>query len=497
MSKANRDSAVLIAAYIATSVLNYAFGVILSWFFAPSDYGILGVSQSLLLLTALVAGAGFTWTAAQDLALRGLTADTRLRFRTAFLANTFLGLLMGLSLWIAYLTGWLPLGVSYGRIVPLIGITTVLLSARGVVNGAARGIYKFNAVGLNLVLEVVVKALVGIILVVTFKSATGVIASFAIGAAASLLHSLWIVRPARLWEGGGWIARGVVRVTLPLFLGMLGTALMLNLDVLGLKLISGPLMGDQLVGYYQAAVILARTPVFIAQALTLVLFSYVAGTRGNEQTGFGERLAFFRTGIKSWLRLLLPISVVLFLAPRSVLSIFFPAHYAASARALQIAAVGGAILALVTLQNGVLQAAGERRKTVLAAGLATLLQLVVLIWAVPRFGVEGAALSLVVAGSTALAILAPLVYRTAFQVSPGKIEAPSILSLLKNMTPLVGVAIPLVFLPDGHRIEAVIKISLAGIFYLAALFAIHHQPRDESRPLYTEFVRFMRVLIGD
>jgi O-antigen/teichoic acid export membrane protein len=44
-------SAVLVAAYLGTSVLNYAFGVALSWFFAPEQFGVLGVAQSLLLLT--------------------------------------------------------------------------------------------------------------------------------------------------------------------------------------------------------------------------------------------------------------------------------------------------------------------------------------------------------------------------------------------------------------------------------------------------------------
>jgi O-antigen/teichoic acid export membrane protein len=81
MAKSTRHSAILIGAYIATSVLNYAFGVGLSWFFSPDQFGVLGVAQSLLLLVALAVGSGFTWTAAQDIAANGLNEDTRRRFR--------------------------------------------------------------------------------------------------------------------------------------------------------------------------------------------------------------------------------------------------------------------------------------------------------------------------------------------------------------------------------------------------------------------------------
>jgi O-antigen/teichoic acid export membrane protein len=92
MSNATKHSFYLIITYLLTSGLNYIFGVVLSWFFTPAQFGVLGVTQSLLLLLALVVGSGFAWTAAHDIARDGINDENRRRFRTAWIMNMLTGL---------------------------------------------------------------------------------------------------------------------------------------------------------------------------------------------------------------------------------------------------------------------------------------------------------------------------------------------------------------------------------------------------------------------
>ena len=124
MNKSTQHSAILVAAYIAMSFLNYAFGVALSWFFSPEQFGVLGVAQSLLLLTGLAVGSGFAWTAAHDVAASKLDEETCRRFRAAWLANTIVGMLLSGGLWVAYLVGWLPFGPAYRTVVPLVAASS-------------------------------------------------------------------------------------------------------------------------------------------------------------------------------------------------------------------------------------------------------------------------------------------------------------------------------------------------------------------------------------
>lgn len=494
MSKVTKDRLYLITAYFLTSGLNYAFGVALSWFFSPAEFGVLGVAQSLLLLLALAVGSGFAWTAAHDVASAGVNDGTRKKFRAAWLANLVLGIALAAGLWLAYDLDWLPLGPAYRTIIPLAGLTVILLAVRGVSNGAMRGLYRFGPLSVNLVGEVVVKVAAGIGLVALGWGVSGVMAGFVLGAGLSFLHSLAVIRPARMFEGRGWADRSVVSATVPLFISMLGTALMLNLDVLGLKLLAPVSQGDQLSGFYQAAVILARTPVFLAQALTLVMFSYAAAENSKTASGEGAGIADMAAALRAWLRFLLPIGLVMMVAPRALLGLFFPEQYLASSGLMQIAALGGLLLALVNLVNGILQARGSRSQAAAATALATLVQIVALVLLVPRWGAAGAAVSLVAAGGVALAGMLPAGL-------PGLMAAlrPAGLkgtSLLAAVLPLVALILPLVLIPDSSRLVILVKLVISAAAYGVVLLLVQAKHLDwNDRPLVV-FSQLVQVFLG-
>lgn len=483
MSKAAKHSAYLIAAYFATAVMNYLFGVTLSWFFSPAEFGVLGVAQSLLLLLALAVGSGFAWSAAYEFASEGATEITRRRFRTAFAANLILGVLLSLGIWLLYGLGVLDLGPAYTWLVPLIGLTVVSLALRAVSNGVMRGLYRFGPLALNLTAEVVIKSLLGLALVQLGWGVFGVLVGFAAGAGVTLVHSLLVVRKERLFTGKGWMDVRVIRITLPLFIGLLGTALMLNLDVLGLKLLSPPGVGDVRSGYYQAAVILARTPVFLAQALTMVLFSYVAGAKRLSAIGETQEVDNVRTALRVWFRFLLPAGLVLIFAPKQALGLFFPLAYQQSALTLQLAAAGCLLLALFSLLIGVFQAQGKRRRPALLAGVGTFAQLVTLWLLVPRLGAVGAALSLVAAGGLTLLGLLPYLQPANEAIRAAHRGAGLIRWSVRLSVPLIALILPLVIFPDADRATTAGLFVLAGLAYSLTLYLVHVDSRSwQPRP---------------
>jgi dolichol-phosphate mannosyltransferase len=236
--------------------------------------------------------------------------------------------------------------------------------------------------------------------------------------------------------------------------------------------------GDQLAGLYQAAVVLARTPVFMAQSLILVLFSYVAGTKHPAQPDRRDASGYLQVALRVWSMLLLPGGLALVLAPRAALALFFPTYYQAAALALQIASIGGLLLALITLLNGVFQAAGDNRHPAISALLAMITQVTILVWLVPRWGTMAAALSLLIAGVVALIVVLP-----AFKFHPtprplGRWQPSSrwrdVRSNLAQVgLPLGALIAPLALLPDGGRGLALLKLTTAGLFYLVALAGVY------------------------
>ncbi|HYN88902.1 MAG TPA: polysaccharide biosynthesis C-terminal domain-containing protein, partial [Ardenticatenaceae bacterium] len=165
---------------------------------------------------------------------------------------------------------------------------------------------------------------------------------------------------------------------------------------------------------------------------------------------------------------------------------------------LRAAAVGAALLALVTLMGGVAQAAGQRRAPAIASAVALAAQLAVLVWSVPRWGTLGAALSLVAAGVIALALLAPVAILPFLR---GETAQAFIPGLLQAAIPLAALAVPLLLLPDGGRAAAFVKLAVGSLAYVLALLGVRRPWVREVRaratpPTGQRLVRFMHILIA-
>ena len=494
MSNENKHGAILIAAFVANSILNYGFSVMLSWYLNPAEFGMLGVAQSLLLLSGMAVGSGFAWTTAHDIALSGVCEESRQSFRSSWVANTSLGVFLAGAFWVMYTSRFFPFGPNYFLIILFVGLTTVLLAIRSVFTGALRGLFRFGSLSVNLVIEVVIKIGVGLALVVGGFGVPGVLIGFACGTLAALLHCLWMLKSERLWSWGGRFDRRVIWMTIPFFLGMVGPSLIMNLDILGLKLFAPASLADQMAGLYQGAAILARTPVFIAQALGMVFFSYALGRYARE--GRWEVFDHLSAAMRAWLRLLLPIALGLILAPQAALTIFYPASYHQMSGTLQLAAAGGALLALAVLFTGILQATEDRFRPALVTTIAVMVQITVLVIALPQGGIITAALSLFAGGLVAVIGLMPSVYRLSKPSLP-KPGISRLLHLARIGFPYACLAIPLLVLPDGGRAAQFLKFLIAGCGYCLALLLIHPVRSDiPDRPVKRQIMQLVNVLLG-
>ena len=146
----------------------------------------------------------------------------------------------------------------------LVTATLPLLSLVAITRAAAQGCERFGALAGLLVVETGIKAVAGLGLVAAGYGALGGIAGFFIGAlGTALLGVVYIMRSlgVRPW---GVMERPELRTAGALFAALLGMALLLNLDTMGMKLL---LPADRsAVGRYQAGIILANMPYYLLTA---------------------------------------------------------------------------------------------------------------------------------------------------------------------------------------------------------------------------------------
>lgn len=386
---------IMLVAFAATSIINYAFSLAAGWLLLPGDFGLLAFAQTLLLIGGLALNSGVPWFLTR--ALLGLPIDQRgAVVRGGLVANTGLASAGAVLLMALYLLGPLRSGLENAQVATLVVAAFVPMGLLAVARSAAQGLEHFAVVATLTVAEIATKAASGVGLVMLGRGAAGAIAGFAVGATLGAVLGL-----AYLWYflaigPRGPITFPALRATLPLFGALLGMALILNLDLLAMKL----LVGDErlLTGYYQAGSVLANIPYYLVTAALLpILFTQLARDRSLARGAarLGETVVLT-------VLLILPLEFVLIVAPERALGTLFPAAYAPGATSLRLLALGNALLIFVALLSTAFQAVGRADVPSRLLLLIALVEPVALVAAVPRWHGLGAATIFVVAAATAL-----------------------------------------------------------------------------------------------
>ncbi len=451
----------LLASFAAVSVLNYAFGLAMSWLLAPANFGLLAFAQTVLLIAGLALNSGFVQSLAAAL-VQASPVQRPALIRGAAIANMGLALVLGAVVTLLYALGPLKAGLDTPMVTALIVLTLPPIALKAVACAGAQAAQRFGIMAALSVVEVVCKVGGGVVLVGAGLGAAGAIAGFLVGAVIAALAGVLVL--TRLYDAAPWgvIARPALRVAGGMFGALLGMALLLNLDLMALKLASGP--DRATVGQYQAGSILANVLFYLVNALLPILFVQLARLRRTAETAgpIGEALRLA-------VLLVVPVELALALAPNLALGVFFPHAYAGGAPALRLLALGNCAVILVAVLSCAFQATGRAGVPARILLGVTACEAIVLSVVVPHWHALGAATVFLGAASCALALLGAAYLR---------VVGPHVLTLaapwLGRLGAALGVGAAAVALvltqTQGHGADS--ALILGGFCYLACAIAL-------------------------
>ncbi|MCO5062873.1 MAG: O-antigen translocase [Rhizobiaceae bacterium] len=380
-----------------SSLINIAFGIIRSKAMAlligPAGIGYLGVYTLIVDLSVCLAGLGVNNSGVRQIAEANSTHDETQVARTAIALKwtTFaLGCLGGLALALlalplshltfsdgAFALGIACLGLAVFFRLTAAGQTALILGLRRISDVAMLGILG-TAIGTPLTIAIIY-----------FWREDGIVASIVVGTASMLLMSWWYVRKVKIQNvpfGRGELvaeARPLLALGVAFMVGELLT--MATAFVVRLLLIQHE--GIVGAGLYQAAWTLGGIYIgFILQAMGADFYPRLTEARDdersnqliNEQTEIG--LLIGGPGLIA----------TLVLAP-TILTLLYSSEFSPAASALRWICLGMA-LRIMSWPLGFLPIArGARRIFVSLEIAATVAQLGLTYFLVPRFGVDGAA----------------------------------------------------------------------------------------------------------
>jgi O-antigen/teichoic acid export membrane protein len=395
--------------FVAMSLLNYLFGVILAWLLLPEEFGRVSILQTILWLGAMVLNSGFPWTLAWSMARRrqGKDAIDRI-FRSSLWGNVAFALALSAILLALHLSGALGLGAEMSPTILLVALTLPFVSLNSVARGAMHGSSRFGQLGLVQTGEVLVKVVVGLSLVlVSGLGATAVALAFLMGAVAATAGNAWLLRGS-LPRQGPLAGLSTYSNTVPMFVGAIGFALLVSLDLLSLRALGAAAgVTAVTVAFYQVGVMLARSLYFIGDALVDAVFPGMVRRQESAVHSHG----YLATALR-WIGLIVvPIEIVLALNPGPIVELFFPARYTDAIPLVRLLAVGSVGALATTLFGKGLQALGRRWAAALGVMGGLAIEIVLLFSLVPRLGATGAALSFTAGSWAGTAILAWTYFR--------------------------------------------------------------------------------------
>lgn len=389
---------VLFASFGLTSFINYVFSLAAGWLLAPADFGLLAFAQSLLLVGGLVLETGVPWLLAREVA-RATPARRGALLLGGLAANFAIAIALVLLIGGLYALGPLQSGLEHPVNLLFVALALPCIALSNVARGAAQGAERFGAVAAIQTLEVVGKTTAGLPLVLLGFGPTGGIAGLLIGSAIAAALGLWVIGPLIGRQEHRRMDLPHLTAALPMFGSLLALALLLNLDLMSVKLFAP--QDRALAGYYQAATMLANIPCYlVSSALIPLLFARLARAGNLEATR-----GIVGSGLKLIILFIVPIELALALAPGAALGLLFPSAYAPAMDLLRFVALSRAALLIVTLLSAAYQATGSANVAARVLLAACASEAVALLLGVPLWGGPGAAgVALAASAGAALAL---------------------------------------------------------------------------------------------
>jgi O-antigen/teichoic acid export membrane protein len=398
-----RNAILRSAGEVVAKLGSAAFFIAMARELAPADFGDFNFVFSLT--TVLMFASGF---GTEDLIVRDIARDRSQL--DGYLTNIMI-LKLGTSIALLFAALGIVTVAGYGSqvqvIVFLVGGGVALQSFQRTLHSVFQAYERMGLISIALIIERMVTAGVGILVLVSGGRLVEASAVFFGGAvigfcAAAIILYRRVVAPRWAFNLSRWLP--LTKAAIPIGMSSVFFILLLKLDQTLLGLIKGGPGGNAEVGYYGAAFRLIETTMFLSWAFGGAILPWLSRNRDSSKLALGYEL-----GLKGLVAVLMPIGVAYVVLAGPIVHLLYGSQYDQAILPLQL-------LGMMTVFYGINSMAVITLIACHKPGVFTRIVLVVSVvnvtlnlLLIPRFGADGAAFSALLS-STLLGVLS--IWRT-------------------------------------------------------------------------------------
>ena len=388
MSKVIRGLLLLSIASFLAAGIGYVVHVALGRALGPEGYGIFNTVNSLVSLISILAIAGIPLAVSKyssEMEGSSKVLKKGLILQSVLAAIIFIFFMLGAEL----IAG----AVGDPNLAPLIRIISL-----GIPLSALSGVFDCFLNGNRLFGRQTIDSLVinlgklsAIVLVLIGLGVAGALGGYVIGALLGLITSAsfcWILLKERKPNNQDIKYMKLMKFAVPTILFSLLFALLYNIDILSVKIL---LKSDELTGFYSAASMISRVPMFVLGAIMTVLFPTLSYSMSKNEGDKTRR--YISNTLRYLLILLLPMAVIVGLTADDFTSLIYSAKYQNAGAPLSILFFGFVGIVLVQLFGTIINAEGKPMIIVAILLVSVLLSGILNFILDPVLGIKGAAIA--------------------------------------------------------------------------------------------------------
>lgn len=331
-------SIILVVTFGIFNFLNYFYHLGMLRLLTVSEYGVLATLLSLIYIASI-----FTESMQTVLAKYAATEHDKGKTKNIFMRSLRKAVAVGLGLFVIFLIGAYPLSILLKIPFLLLAVTGVIVFAiflTAVGRGILQGRQQFKTLGMTMVLEGVVKLILGIAFVYIGWNVYGAIIGATLSVIAAFIYILYVLRPIlNATEVHAQTPR-IYRESLPVFIITFTILVFYNLDILMAKIV----FDNETAGLYAITAIIAKTIFFATQPISKAMFPMTAN-----QGKWRQKSNVFRTALAILVGCIALALIAFYSIPQIIIFLFTGKSLPEVQAVLIYAAIAASLIALTNL----------------------------------------------------------------------------------------------------------------------------------------------------
>ena len=462
-----KNTLALVISSVTCAILGMLYGIYTARYLGADGFGVISLAIAFMSLFSIFSDLGL-----QQLMVREVARDHRLLDKylgNVLFAKIFLVILAyALILITINLLNYPALTI---RIVSIIGLSMVCGAFTGAFNSIFQALERMEYVSFGSILNSALMLAGGIYAVSQRLPVIAFALIYSISSIIVLIYALLaaikIGIPLHVYVDRAFIL-STLRRALPFGVGSLFLVYYIWID----RVILSYLMDNSTVGYYSAAYNIMGVFSFVPTAFVTSLFPVMSRSFGGSRDSLSK---IFQKGIKFLFLLALPMATGVTLLGDKIVGLIYGPGFLLSEKPLTILIWAEFLIFLDVLLGNVLLSINKERWTMMSAGLGALLNIILNLLLIPKFGMLGAAFATF---STELFFFVFAIYllsRYGYDVDIKKLVPK----------PLFATAVMSLFILKLNYLPLFLLIPSSALLYFSALFLTKYLSDDDIQLIRT------------